>query len=78
MPGLLTDPAWEARCTFSTRAPNAASSSPHHPHLPGATRSTMGPFQSKPSSVKSVLPGGVPRPSQEGSGAPEYKVKLSF
>lgn len=48
MPGLLKDPAWEARCTFSTRAPNAASSSPHHPHLPGATRSTMGPFQSKP------------------------------
>ena len=78
MPGLLTDLAVGGQITLIIRARNAASSSPHHSHLPSATQSTMGPFQSKPSSVKSMLPGGVPRPSQEGSGAPECKVKLSF
>lgn len=73
MPGLLTDPGVGGQMYPHHTGSERRLLFPHHPHLPGATRSTMGPFQSKPSTVKSVLPGGVLDPARKALGLQSVK-----
>lgn len=58
MPGLLTDPAVGGQMYPHHTGSERRLTSPPPPHLPGATQAQWGTFQSKPSTVKSVLPGG--------------------